>query len=111
MVEQLSRDLQKEFSGLKGFSARNLWEMRRLFEIYSDSEFLRQAAAEIPQMKNRRQAIAKLNDNQITEQLKDFILELGYGFCFIGRQHRVALGKKEYFIDLLSAAIGLPAKK
>jgi len=40
-------------------------------------------------------------ENRLTEQLKDFILELGYGFCFIGRQHRVALGKKEYFIDLL----------
>ena len=34
-------------------------------------------------------------------KLKDFILELGYGFCFIGRQYRVAAGKKEYFIDLL----------
>ena len=28
-------------------------------------------------------------------------MELGYGFCFIGRQHRLMLGKKEYFIDLL----------
>ncbi len=28
-------------------------------------------------------------------------LELGYGFCFVGRQHRLALGRKEYFIDLL----------
>jgi len=33
--------------------------------------------------------------------LRDFILELGDGFCFIGRQHRVALGRNEYFIDLL----------
>ena len=38
---------------------------------------------------------------KLIEQLKDFILELGYGFCFIGRQHRVVAGKKEYFIDLL----------
>lgn len=40
-------------------------------------------------------------EDRLIEQLKDFILELGYGFCFIGRQHRVVLGKKEYFIDLL----------
>jgi hypothetical protein len=29
------------------------------------------------------------------------LLELGYGFCFIGRQHRLTLGRKEYFVDLL----------
>jgi len=37
----------------------------------------------------------------LIERLRDFILELGYGFCFVGRQHRLTLGKKEYFIDLL----------
>ncbi len=40
-------------------------------------------------------------EGRLIERLKDFILELGYGFCFIGRQHRLVLGKKEYFIDLL----------
>ena len=40
-------------------------------------------------------------EDKLIEQLKNFILELGYGFCFIGRQHRVVAGKKEYFIDLL----------
>ena len=28
VVESLAGDLQKEFPGLKGFSARNLWNMR-----------------------------------------------------------------------------------
>ncbi len=41
-----------------------------------------------------------LEDRLIT-RLQSFLLELGYGFCFAGRQHRIALGKKEYFIDLL----------
>jgi predicted nuclease of restriction endonuclease-like (RecB) superfamily len=40
-------------------------------------------------------------EDRLTERLRDFILELGYGFCFVGRQHRLALGRKEYFIDLL----------
>lgn len=40
-------------------------------------------------------------ENRLIERLRDFILELGYGFCFVGRQHRLALGQKEYFIDLL----------
>lgn len=42
----------------------------------------------------------ELEDRLIT-RLQAFLLELGYGFCFIGRQHRLVLGKKEYFIDLL----------
>ncbi|MGE3801809.1 MAG: PDDEXK nuclease domain-containing protein [Candidatus Kapaibacterium sp.] len=40
-------------------------------------------------------------EHRLIERLQDFILELGYGFCFIGRQHRITLGSKEYFIDLL----------
>ncbi|MBI5300002.1 MAG: DUF1016 domain-containing protein [Deltaproteobacteria bacterium] len=40
-------------------------------------------------------------EDRLIEKLKEFILELGYGFCFIGRQHRLVLGRKEYFIDLL----------
>ena len=40
-------------------------------------------------------------ESRLTERLKDFVLELGYGFCFIGRQYRLALGRKEYLINLL----------
>jgi len=40
-------------------------------------------------------------EDRLVDALKDFMLELGYGFCFIGRQYRVSLGEKDYFIDLL----------
>lgn len=40
-------------------------------------------------------------ENRIVEKIKQVILELGYGFCFIGNQYRLSLGKKEYFVDLL----------
>ena len=40
-------------------------------------------------------------ENRLINKLKDFILELGYGFCFIGSQYRMVLQDKEYFIDLL----------
>ena len=40
-------------------------------------------------------------EDRLISRLQAFLLELGYGFCFVGRQHRLALGKKEYFIDLL----------
>lgn len=40
-------------------------------------------------------------EDRLIERLRDFIMELGYGFCFLGRQYRLALGGNEYFIDLL----------
>lgn len=40
-------------------------------------------------------------EERLISRLQQFILELGYGFCFLGRQYRLALGKKEYFVDLL----------
>jgi hypothetical protein len=40
-------------------------------------------------------------EGRLIDRLRDFILELGYGFCFVGRQYRLTLGSKEYFIDLL----------
>lgn len=40
-------------------------------------------------------------ENLMVENVKKLILELGYGFCFIGNQHRLWLGKKYYDVDLL----------
>ena len=40
-------------------------------------------------------------ENMLIENVKRFIMELGYGFCFIGNQHKLTLGKKDYFTDLL----------
>jgi predicted nuclease of restriction endonuclease-like (RecB) superfamily len=43
----------------------------------------------------------RMLEQGLIDQLRKFILELGYGFCFIGQQHRVTLGDKDYFVDLL----------
>lgn len=40
-------------------------------------------------------------EKRLLVKLKDFLIEMGYGFCFIGNQYRLTLGEKEYFIDLL----------
>lgn len=40
-------------------------------------------------------------EQQLIKRLQDFLAELGYGFCFIGRQYRLTLGENEYFLDLL----------
>ncbi len=212
VIERLSGDLRRTFPKTKGFSPRNLRNMKRLFSTYANSAIWQQAVAKLSTMglqaPNRQQAVAKLNDsevieklrqlvaeipwghnllilnklsepkerlyylyssaqfgwsrsvllnqikadaygrslakgkahnfpvalpeylaeqaeealkssynleflgidreikeqkleNRLIEKLKDFILELGYGFCFIGSQHRLVAGNKEYFIDLL----------
>jgi len=40
-------------------------------------------------------------ETTMVENVKRLMMELGYGFCFIGNQYRVTLGTKEYFTDLL----------
>lgn len=47
VVESLSKDLQKEFIGVKGFSAQNLWYMRQFYLEYKDSERLQPLVGEI----------------------------------------------------------------
>jgi predicted nuclease of restriction endonuclease-like (RecB) superfamily len=38
---------------------------------------------------------------RIVQKVKDIILELGYGFSFIGNQYKVSTRNTDYFIDLL----------
>ena len=40
-------------------------------------------------------------EKRLVEKIKFFLLELGEGFSFIGNQHRLILGQKEYFVDML----------
>ncbi len=206
VVNRLSADLQCEFPGMSGFSPRNLWDMKRFYELYNqEDKKLRQTAAvlepdeklrhvaavlgeneQLPQyvallpwghqlkilekIKNRDEALyyvessvkmgwtrnVLLNfikadayknsrvlpkqhnfnialpehlqeqadeilkstynldfinathaikerelERRLVEKIKLFLLELGHGFTFIGNQHRLTLGKKEYFVDLL----------
>lgn len=40
-------------------------------------------------------------ENGLIEHLRDFLLELGKGFAFIGRQHRLEVGGQDFHLDLL----------
>ena len=40
-------------------------------------------------------------ENQLTKHITKFLLELGAGFAFVGRQYKVQLSEKERYIDLL----------
>lgn len=47
IVETLAKDLQREFSGMQGFSAQNLWRMKQLYQTYNENEKLSPMVREI----------------------------------------------------------------
>jgi len=47
VVKNLSNELQKEFVGMKGFSAQNLWNMRQFYLEYHGNEKLQTLSGEI----------------------------------------------------------------
>lgn len=52
VVEQLSKDLQIEHPGIRGFSARNIWRMKTFYEVYHGSTILPPLVAEIGWVQN-----------------------------------------------------------
>jgi len=40
-------------------------------------------------------------EGQLIGRLQDFLLELGRGFCFEGRQKRILIGGEHFFVDLV----------
>lgn len=80
VVEQLARDLQAEFAGISGFSARNIWNMRSFYVTYSQNEKLQPLVAEIGWTHNLV-IVEKCKDDlereeRIAENVVD-LLELG----------------------------------
>lgn len=69
-VEKLAKDLQIEFPGIRGFSARNLWIMKNLFEQYEQDEKMQTLSAEIGWSQNV--LILKLK----TQEEKIFYMEM-----------------------------------
>ena len=40
-------------------------------------------------------------ENQLIDNISKFLLELGKGFAFVGRQYHLKVGESDYYIDLL----------
>jgi predicted nuclease of restriction endonuclease-like (RecB) superfamily len=40
-------------------------------------------------------------ERKLLEHIRDFLLELGRGFAFMGNQYQLTVGDKDYFLDLL----------
>jgi predicted nuclease of restriction endonuclease-like (RecB) superfamily len=63
IVTVLSKELQKEFPGISGFSERNLWLMTQFYNEYHEVEFLQPLVAEISWTKHIA-IMGRCKDNQ-----------------------------------------------
>lgn len=70
VVENLSRDIQKEFPGIKGFGVSNMWDMARFYAEYRSNEIFQPLVGEISWSKH----IVILTKCKETRQRQFYIL-------------------------------------
>jgi predicted nuclease of restriction endonuclease-like (RecB) superfamily len=46
-------------------------------------------------------ALEKAIEDELTRNITKFLLELGRGFAFLGRQYKIEIGETDYFLDML----------
>ena len=66
VVEKLSKDLQVEYLGVRGFSVQNIWNMRLYYLQIKDCENLQTLPREID-FSTGLKIVSKIKDNQIQE--------------------------------------------
>ncbi len=49
----------------------------------------------------QKPVLEKELESKMIEYIRDLLIELGYGFAYLGNQYKIKLGNNEYFIDLL----------
>ena len=83
VIGRLSGDHRRAFPETKGFSPRNLRDMKRLFSAYANAAIWQQAVAELPAMElpasNRRQGVTKLKESEVIEKLRHLVAEVPWG--------------------------------
>lgn len=46
-------------------------------------------------------ALEREIENELTRKITNFLLELGKGFAYVGRQYKIEISETDYFLDLL----------
>lgn len=46
-------------------------------------------------------ALERAIEDELTRHITEFLLELGKGFAFLGRQYKIEISETDYFIDML----------
>ncbi len=98
IVEQVSLDLKSEFPGVKGFSARNLWDMKRWYLFYAEDDRAGRLLEEMEEGlelggPKLRQVAAVTLDDVDGEILRQSVAELGFptAFGFVPWGHHIAI--------------------
>ena len=86
IVERLSIDLKSAFPSAKGFSTTNLWYIKKWYIFYSQ------------EVKKLHQVGGELS---LSRNIERFLLELGKGFAFVGRQVELRVSDTSYYVDML----------
>lgn len=47
------------------------------------------------------EALEREIERGLTEHITDFLIELGKGFAYVGRQYKLEVGENDYFVDIL----------
>ncbi|MBP9777716.1 MAG: DUF1016 family protein [Rickettsiaceae bacterium] len=105
IVDTFANDLTKLFPGAGfGFSARNIWDMRRLYLAYRDFPKLRQAVAEIPWGQNLV-ILNKIKDIKAREYYIEYTKKCGWTRSVLSMQieaksyERQILQEKQHNFD------------
>lgn len=109
------------FPNVHSFSATNLKYMKYYYELFSDLDIRPQVGddsyGKIGSSENRPQLTRdpynfdfltirqEYDEKELKDALMDnlqkFLLELGTGFAFVGREYRLEVGHTEQFLDML----------
>jgi predicted nuclease of restriction endonuclease-like (RecB) superfamily len=95
VVENLSHDLQKEFPGIKGFSARNLWRMRNFYLEYKDNPKLPPLVAEISWSHN---IIVMEKCKDVLEREFYIRMTKKFGWTKVVLTHQIEIGSYERYL-------------
>jgi len=98
VVELLSKELQKEFPGVKGFTTRNLWFMRQFYVEYTTNLILKPSVAELeqePNSSNLKPSVSDLSTSNLSPSVGEISKQiLPPLVAEIGWSHNVVIMQK-----------------
>lgn len=105
IVEQISLDLQAEFPNVKGFSARNLWNMKKWYTFYSTNDSfestIRQLDSILDNNQKLQQVAAEIHETCSAEKLQQAVAEIEFPavFSFVPWGHHIEIITKCKDVD------------
>jgi predicted nuclease of restriction endonuclease-like (RecB) superfamily len=123
VVDRLAQFIARTEPGLRGFTRRNLFRMKQFYEAYREdsivSPLVTQTYPEALSVFRGAYNVEFLGlpsvhaesdlHRGLLDKLKDFQIELGRDFCFVGSEYPLQVGDRDVALDLLFFHRGLNA--